>query len=324
MTAWLLRRLGAGIAIIAAVATLTFIAVHLAPGTPFQGDDRPMDPAVVARLRSRFGLDRPLPVQYVDYLAGLVHGDLGESFSQRRPVGRVIADAMPNTLLLAGTALAIDFLLGMTIGMVQAAHVRRRLDVALTNTTLFLYSLPTFWLGLVLLLAFGRSGWFPLFPVGGVTDPAIYDALPLAGKILNRLYHLVLPALTLGLVGAAGTARYQRAALLEALNEDYVRTARAKGLSETRILVRHVLRNALIPIVTLLGIALPFLLTGAVVVETVFAWPGLGKVAADAINARDYPLVLGTTLLASVLVVLGSLIADLLTTAVDPRVRRAA
>jgi peptide/nickel transport system permease protein len=320
VTAWLLRRLAAALAIVFAVVTLCFTVIHLAPGTPFlPGQDRPMDPAVVERLRARFGLDQPLPVQYARYLGALARGDLGESFSQRRPVADAIASALPNTLLLTGTALAIDFLLGVVIGVVQAARARRRLDVALTNATLFFYSLPTFWLGLVLLLVFGQ--WLHWFPVGGVTDPVLHDSMPLGLRLLDRLRHLALPALTLGLVGAAGTARYQRAALLEALGEDYARTARAKGLAEPRVLVDHALRNALLPIVTLLGVALPFLLTGAVVVETVFTWPGLGKLAADAIAGRDYPLVIATTLLSSVLVVLGSLLADLLTAAADPRVR---
>jgi peptide/nickel transport system permease protein len=156
-----------------------------------------------------------------------------------------------------------------------------------------------------------------------VTDPVLYEALPLPGKLLDRLHHLALPALTLGLVGAAGTARFQRAALLEALSQDYVRTARAKGLRQSAVLVRHALRDALLPVITLLGLALPFLLTGAVLVETVFAWPGLGKLAADAIAARDYPLVLATTLLASAAVVAGSLVADLLAALADPRVRLA-
>ncbi len=320
MTAWLLRRLAAALAIIFAVVTLCFVAIHLAPGTPFlPGQDRPIDPAVVERLRARFGLDQPLPVQYARYLGALARGDLGQSFSQRRPVADAIASALPNTLLLTGTALAIDFLLGVVIGVVQAARARRRLDVALTNATLFFYSLPTFWLGLVLLLVFGQ--WLHWFPVGGVTDPVLHDSMSLGLRLLDRLRHLALPALTLGLVGAAGTARYQRAALLEALGEEYARTARAKGLTEPRVLVNHALRNALLPIVTLLGVALPFLLTGAVVVETVFTWPGLGKLAADAIAGRDYPLVIATTLLSSVLVVLGSLLADLLAAAADPRVR---
>jgi len=320
VTAWLLRRLAAALAIVFAVVTLCFVVIHLAPGTPFlPGQDRPIDPAVVERLRARFGLDQPLPVQYARYLGALARGDLGESFSQRRPVADAIAGALPNTLLLTGSALAIDFLLGVAIGVVQAARARRRLDVALTNATLFFYSLPTFWLGLLLLLVFGQ--WLHWFPVGGVTDLALHDSMPLGLRLLDRLRHLALPALTLGLVGAAGTARYQRAALLEALGEDYARTARAKGLAEPRVLVDHALRNALLPIVTLLGLALPFLLTGAVVVETVFTWPGLGKLAADAIAGRDYPLVIATTMISSVLVVLGSLLADLLATAADPRVR---
>lgn len=323
MAPWLLRRVAAGIAIVFAVVTLTFTAVHLAPGEPFlPADGRPVNPAATARLRDVYGLDRALPEQYVRYLAALAHGELGESFSKRRPVAAMIGSALPNTVVLATTALLIDFALGIAIGVFQAARVRRRSDVALTNLTLFFYSLPTFWLGLVLLLVFGQ--WLHWFPVGGVTDPVLYDSLSFGGKVLDRLRHLALPALTLGLVGAGGTARFQRAALLEALGQDYVRTARAKGLAESTVLVRHALRDALLPVISLLGLALPFLLTGAVLVETVFAWPGLGKLAADAIAARDYPVVLGTTLLVSSAVVLGSLVADLMTAAADPRIRLSA
>ena len=278
-----------------------------------------MDPAVVARLQHNYGLDRPLLEQYVRYFVELAHGELGESFSQRRPVAQAIADAVPNTLLLTITALAIDFALGILIGLYQASHARRRSDVALANVTLFFYSLPTFWLALVLQLC--CAVWLGWFPTGGITDPAIHDSMPLLGRIADRLYHLVLPAVTLGLVGAGGTARFQRAALLDALGHDYVRTARAKGLAEPAVLVRHAWRDALLPVITLAGLALPFLLTGAVLIETVFSWPGLGKLAADAISARDYPLVLGTTLVATCAVVLGSLVADLLTAAADPRVR---
>jgi len=319
VTAWLLRRLTAALAIVFAVVTLTFVAIHLAPGTPFLSPDRPMDPAAVSRLRAHFGLDQPLPVQYVRYLGALARGDLGESFSQRRPVAAALTDAIPNTILLTGTALAIDFLLGLAIGVFQAARARHRSDYALTSITLFFYSLPTFWLGLVLLLVFGQ--WLGWFPVGGVVDPVLYDSLGVAGRLLDRLRHLALPALTLGLVGAAGTARFQRAAMLEALGQDFVRAARAKGLAERRVLSRHALPNALLPYITLLGLALPFLLTGAVLVETVFAWPGMGKLAADAIASRDYPVVTATTLFASMLVVAGSLLADVLYAAADPRVR---
>ncbi len=318
---WLVRRLAAALAIVAVVVTLVFAAVHVAPGAPFlPSGDRPLDPAVEAALRQRFGLDRPLSAQFARYVAALARGDLGESFSQQRPVRAALADAIPNTLVLAFAALALDLLLGLALGVLQAARAGTRTDAALTALTLFGYSLPTFWLGLVLLLILGQ--WLPLFPVGGITDPALHHALGWGGRLLDRLHHLALPALTLGLVGAAGTARYQRAAMLEVLGQPFVRAARARGLGERRVLLGHALRNALLPAITLLGLSLPFLLTGSVVVETVFAWPGMGKLAADAILSRDYPVVTATALIASVLVVAGSLLADLLYAAADPRVRR--
>jgi ABC-type dipeptide/oligopeptide/nickel transport system permease component len=321
VAASLLRRLAAAAAIVFAVVTLVFFAIHLAPGTPFlPSGELPLDPAVEAGLRERFGLDRPLPAQYASYLGALARGDLGESFSQQRPVALALKEAIPNTVVLAATALAIDLLLGLAVGALQAAYARRRLDSLLTHVTLFVYSLPTFWLGLVLLLVFGQGlHWFP---VGGVVDPVLHQALSPAGRLLDRLRHLALPALTLGLVGAAGTARFQRAALLEALSQGFVKAARAKGLSESRVLLGHALRNALLPTITLMGLALPFLLTGSVVIETVFAWPGMGKLAADAVLSRDYPLVTATTLAATVLVVGGSMVADLLYAAADPRVGR--
>jgi len=320
VAAWLLRRVGAALVTVLAVVTLVFFAIHLAPGTPFlPSGDRPLDPAVEAGLRARFGLDRPLGAQYVSYLGALARGDLGESFSQQRPVGEALAQALPNTLALAGSALAIDFVLGTLLGVLMAARAGRRSDRWLGAVTLVVYALPTFWLGLLLLLAFGQ--WLHWLPVGGVTDPVLYGALGFGGRMADRLRHLLLPALSLGLVGAAGTARFQRAAMLDALGQGFVRTARAGGLSERRVL-GHALRSALLPSITLLGLALPFLLTGSVVVETVFAWPGMGKLAADAIASRDYPVVLAATLVAAMLVVSGSLLADLLYAAADPRIRR--
>jgi peptide/nickel transport system permease protein len=321
VTPWVVRRLLAAIATVFAVLTATFAAIHVAPGTPFmpRGDRPPFDSATVTRLQAQFGLDRPLQVQYERYLAALAHGELGESFSERRPVAAMLADAIPNTIFLAGAALLIDLLLGLAIGVFQAEHAGGLSDVALTNLTLFFYSLPTFWLGLVLLLVFG--GWLHWLPVGGIVDPAVHESLNLAARIADRLRHLALPALTLGLVGAAGTARFQRAAMMQALGQDFVRSARSKGLTARDVIWRHALRNALLPYVTLIGLALPFLLTGAVVVESVFAWPGMGKLAADAIAARDYPVVVATTLLASTLVVTGSLLADLLYAVLDPRAR---
>lgn len=322
MGGWLARRLAAAVLLVVAIATLTFILMHLAPGNPFlPGPDTPVDPATVARLETQYGLDRPLPVQYVRYLAALAHGELGESFSEHRPVAEALAAAVPNTLLLAGAALVLDFGLGLVIGIVQAAYARRRLDTALGAVTLFFYSLPTFWLALVLLLVFGE--WLRWFPVGGATDVALHSSLSWIGRLGDRLWHLALPAATLGLVGAAGTARYQRAALLEALHADYVRTARAKGLPARAVLLRHALRNALFPVITLAGLAFPFLLTGAVLVETVFGWPGMGKLTVDAILARDYPLVTACAIVAGAMVVLGNLLADVAYAVADPQVRLA-
>ncbi len=320
MTVWLVRRVAAAAATVFAVVTLTFFLVHAAPGTPFlPGSERPADPAVVEGLRRQFGLDRPLPVQYARYLAALATGNLGMSFTLRRPVADAIAEAVPNTLVLAAAALVIDFGLGLVLGLYLATHARRAGDIALGGALLLVQSVPTFWLGLVLLLVFGQ--WLAWFPVGGVTDPVVYPALTWAGKAADRLWHLALPALTLGLVAAAGTARFQRAALLEVLGQPFVRAARAKGLPERRLVLVHALRNALLPLITLFGLSFPFLLTGAVLIETIFAWPGMGKLAADAVFLRDYPLVTAVALVASVMVVLGSLIADLLYAAADPRIR---
>jgi len=320
VTSWLVRRVAASIAIVFAVVTVTFVLIHLAHGTPFlPTGERPLSPEVIARLRAQFGLDRPLPVQYVKYLAALLRGQLGESFALRRPVWDALADAIPHTLTLAGASLFVDFLLGLALGVYQAARSRRFADVALGNVALFFNSMPTFWLGLVLLLVFAqRLHWFP---VGGVGDPVLCPTVTSARCLADRLWHLALPALTLGIVGAAGTARFQRAALLEVVGQDYVRTARAKGLAERRVVLVHALRNALLPVISLLGLAFPFLLTGAVLVEWVFAWPGMGRLTVSAILQRDYPVVTATALAASVMVVLGNLAADTLYAVADPRIR---
>jgi peptide/nickel transport system permease protein len=320
VTAWLVRRVAASIAIVFAVVTFTFVLVHLAPGRPFvPGAETPMDPAVVVELRRQFGLDQPLLVQYVKYLGALARGQLGQSFALHRPVADVLTDALPNTLILTGAALGIELLLGLALGVYQAVYARRLPDVGLGYATLFLNSVPVFWLGLLLLLVFGE--WLRWFPVGGVVNPVVHDSLPWAGRVADRLWHLTLPALTLGCVGAAGTARYQRAAVLEVIGQDYVRTARAKGLRERRVVLVHALRNALLPLVTLFGLSFPFLLTGAVLVESVFAWPGLGRLSVEAIFRRDYPVVMAAAICASGLAVLGNLVADLLYAVADPRIR---
>jgi peptide/nickel transport system permease protein len=321
VAAWLVRRLAASIAIVFAVITITFFVVHLARGTPCgPGEVQAPPPDVCERQCHRFGCDKPLLVQYVMYLDRLLlHGDLGESIGLHRPVADALADAIPNTFTLALAALVIDFGLGLALGVYQAARERRLADIVLGNLALFVNSMPTFWLGLVLLLLFAqRHHWFP---VGGPSNPVLCPRVDSLGCVLDFLWHLTLPALTLGLVGAAGTARYQRATMLEVIRQDFVRTARAKGLGERRVFLVHALRNALLPFITLFGLAFPFLLTGAVLVETVFAWPGMGRLAVNAIFQRDYPVVTGAALVTSSMVVLGSLIADALYAVADPRVR---
>jgi peptide/nickel transport system permease protein len=320
--AFLARRLGQAVVVIVAVATLTFILIHAAPGSPLSGSESLYVPAeVIAQTRRTFGLDQPLPVQYVRYLGNLARGNWGMSFSQHRPVLDVFRDALPNTLLLACAALLVDFTFGITIGTLQGMRPGSRLDRALSAVTLTLYSVPVFWLGLMAVLLFGIAlHWLP---VGGAVDPVLYPLLSPLGKVIDHLRHLVLPGLTLGLSGAAATARYQRVAILDVVRQDFIRTARAKGLSERAVAFRHALRNALLPIVTLFGLAFPVLLSGAVLVEVVFSWPGMGKIAVDAIAQRDYFVVTGAAILVAGTVVLGTLIADALTWLVDPRIRHA-
>jgi peptide/nickel transport system permease protein len=317
--AWLLRRLVASVAIVFAVVTFVFILIHLAPGSPCIAGEGITDSDICRQLIRQFGLDQPILVQYWRYLVELSQGNFGYSFALHRPVADAIADTVPFTLQLAGAALLLDFTLGLALGVYQALRSNRLPDVVLGNITLFIYSLPTFWLALLLLLLFGEK--LRLFPVAGASDPVLCPTVDSLYCLLDRIWHLVLPAVTLGLVGAAGTARFQRSAMLEVAKQDFVRTARAKGLPERRVVLRHQLRNALLSFITRFGLTFPFLLTGAVLIETIFAWPGMGRLTVDAILHRDYAVVTATALIASTMVVTGSLLADILLALADPRIR---
>ena len=315
------RRLLQAAVIVAIAATATFLLVKLAPGDPFiELANNPRVPREVReRMLARWGLDRPIHEQYVLYLRNLVRGDLGWSFSQSRPVADAIAAALPNTLLLMGVALFGAFGLGIAAGVLRAGRRGSIADRALGAGTLVFYSMPDFWLATMAMLTFGY--WLPVFPTSGMTTAVLYDYLSPAGKLVDRLRHLALPATTLVLLLAAIIARYQRAAFLDVASQDFVRTARAKGLTERAVIWRHVLRNALLPVITLLGLALPMLVGGAVFIEQVFAWPGMGRLVVGAIAARDHALVMAVVVMGSLLVTLGSLVADLLYAAVDPRLR---
>ena len=307
--------------IVAIVATITFALIHIAPGDPFSAvlDNPNVNERVRMTLRAQYGLDRPLPEQFVRYVGQLARGELGWSFSHDRPVREVLASALPNTLLLMAIALTGSFALGILIALVQVARRGSTIDHALSAVSLFFFSMPDFWLAILALLAF--TYWLPLFPVGGTVDPVTHDYMGLGARIVDRLRHLALPALTLTVLASPGVARYQRAALLDVLPADYIRTARLKGLTEREILRRHALRNALLPIISLLGLSFPALLTGAFFVEKIFVWPGMGLAVVTAIGSRDYPLVVGGVILGSIMVTAGSLLADLLYAWADPRLR---
>ena len=317
-------RLLHAVGIVFLVATITFVLLQLAPGDPLTplGESSFVPRSVIEQQRRNFGLDRPISEQYLRYLANLAQGDLGYSFREHRPAWHAIRDRLGHTLLLAVAGLAIAFGVGMLAGVAQGARPGSRRDDVLSFLSLALYSTPVVWLGVMLLLVFAEAlGWLP---ATGAVDPAVHAQLPFFGRVWDRLTHLILPGLTLGLAGAAVIARYQRAAMLEAIGQDFIRSARARGLSDRAVLLRHALRNALLPIVTLFGLAFPLLLSGAVLVETVFAWPGMGKLTVDAIQARDHAVVTGATILAATLVVTGNLLADLLYWALDPRTREPA
>jgi peptide/nickel transport system permease protein len=317
-------RLLQGIVVVFVVVTLTFILFRLAPGDPFtrMGQSSSASEEFKAQARRNLGLDQPLHTQYVRYITNVARGDLGMSFSEQRPVLEAIVARMRATVALAATALLIDFVLGILIGATQGARAGSKLDDLLSVMTLTLYSVPVFWLGLMFVLVFAYNvGLLDLLPATGSKTTGVYEYLTPLGQLSDRIKHLMLPAITLGLVGAAGTARYQRAAMLDVIRQDFIRTARAKGLREPTVLLRHALRNSLLPIITLFGLSFPILLSGAVLVETVFAWPGLGKFMVDAIFARDYNVVTGAVIISACMVVVGNLLADILYRAVDPRVR---
>ncbi len=319
MLPWLARRLFQSLLLILVLATVVFAVVRLAPGDPLNRmvDDE-TGAADQALIRTRLGLEGSLVQQYGRWLRGVLQGDFGLSLRQQRPVADIVAEAVGPTLLLTASAYALHLLLAVTAALIMSTRPGRPADHWLQGVGLALYSVPGFWLGLMFIMLFSRYlGWLP---AGGMASP---DA-PFMGpgaRALDVLHHLVLPMATLALGAFMGTARYLRAALDDILAQDYILAARARGIPERRVLVHHALRNALLPLITLLGLSVPFLLGGALVVEVVFGWPGMGRVTIEAIWARDYPVIMATTVLTGAAVVLGSTLADLLYRWADPRLR---
>lgn len=318
MFPWLARRLLSSLLMIVLLMTMVFAVVRLAPGDPLEAG---VVETVEARdrelLRQRLGLDEPLAGQYLRWVTGSLRGDWGTSLRQQRPVADIVREAVGPTLLLSVTAWLLHLTLAVPAAVLMSARRGSAVDHVVGGVGLVLLSLPGFWLGLMLTLLLARQlGWLPAGGMHGA-DAAL---LPAGARLLDLLRHLALPVLTLALGSFMATARYVRAALDEALGQDFILAARARGISETRLLWRHALPHSLLPLVTLAGLQLPQLLGGAVVVEVVFGWPGLGRVAVEAIGARDYPVVMAVTLLSAVLVTAGSLLADLGYRRADPRV----
>jgi peptide/nickel transport system permease protein len=318
---FLLARGAQALVVVALVATLAFALVHLAPGDPFGAnlDDPTNTAALHAQQMHRWGYDQPLAVQYAKWLANLARGELGWSHTRNRRVADVLLDTLPRTLLLMGTALVLGVLGGLALGTWQAARRGSPLERATSAAAVATLSVPEFLIALAALaLPAARWHWFP---VSGIVDAGTHDSLGLIGRAADIARHLALPAGTLALLTAASVSRYHRAAMLAVLPEEFVRTARAKGAGERATLMRHALRNALGPMITITGLLIPALFGGAVFVETIFSWPGVGRMMYDAVTGNDYPLVLAGVLVGSVLVTLGSTLADVFAALADPRVR---
>ena len=319
MGRYVLRRLAGAVPLVLGIATIIFVLINVAPGSPIdviapQG----MSSEGRQQLIRNFGLDQPLHIRYVRWLTAMFTGDFGYSFSYSKDVRAVLFDFFPNTLLLSAAALSISFLFGIVLGTIQAVRQYSALDSGLSVALLFFYSMPSFWLALMLVLIFALGlGWFP---VSGLASSGA-EFLPPFERFIDRLRHLALPSLSLALVLTAGIARYMRGSMLEVVRQDYVRTAHAKGLPERVVVFKHALRNALLPIITLVGLYLPFLFSGTVFIESVFAWPGMGRALVGAIVQRDYALVVAGTFFFASMVVAANLVADILYAVVDPRIR---
>ena len=315
---YVLRRLGQALLAVVGIITITFFVVHAAPGDPavvLAGEGA--DEEQVASLREKFGLDRPLPQQYLSYAANVVQADLGRSLVGGRPVGDVIGDRLPATLLLVVTAIVVSSLLGVLLGVLVARRPFGLFDASVTTTCLVGYATPVFWLAQLAVLLFGfRAG---LFPVQGMTDAReLYTGW---AHVRDVAHHLVLPAAVLAFSELALVARLTRSSLVQELGKDYVRTARGLGLTRGRVVYGHALRNALLPVVTIVGTRFGTVFSGAVLVETVFAWPGLGQLLISSTRSRDYPVLLALVLLASFGVVVANLVTDLAYGRIDPRIR---
>lgn len=319
LSAFIGRRILFAVPTIFALITAVFLMVHMAPGDPlsFITGDADMSDAQLVELREAYGLDKPLPTQYGIYVGKIVTGDLGSSYRYRQPVLDLILDRIPATLTLMVPALIVFISLGILLGVFASRKPNSAGDLALTGVALFGWSVPVFWLGQLLVIVFAvKLGWFPTQGMLNLRAASTGWA-----KVWDIAMHLALPAMALGMRFLALSTRMTRASMMQVTRLDYMTTARAKGLSEKKALFRHALPNALLPVITIIGMNIGTMLTGSVLVEVVFAWPGMGRLLYDGVLARDYPLITGIILATSIFVIVINLITDILYAVIDPRIR---
>ncbi len=314
MTTHILRRLIFAIPLLLGITVISFTIIHMAPGDPvlrFVSPDT--SGADLERMRENLGLNQPLPVQYVKWLGKLVQGDFGNSLVDGQPVLEKIMERLPATLELSIVALTLALVIAIPVGVIAATKQYSVFDYVSTFFAFIGISIPDFWFGLLMMMLFSiKLGWLPAIGRGPTTGEV---------TLLLRIKHLIMPSFVLALSSTAGFTRYVRSSMLEVVRQDYIRTARSKGLSEKIIIYKHALRNALIPVVTLLGLSLPVLVSGSAIVENLFAWPGMGRLFVQSAFTRDYTVIMGTLLMSSTLVVLGNLLSDVLYALVDPRIK---
>jgi peptide/nickel transport system permease protein len=313
MSTYLSRRLLGLIPLLLGISFVSFVFMELMPGGPTAlfARNPHMSPQQLAVIRHNLGLDQPWYVQYLKWVLALIHGNLGSSYVQYRPVANVIAERIPNTFQLVVVALAIALIIALVIGVLSAVWQYSFFDHFVNGAAFFGLAMPVFWFGLMLQLLFAvELGWLPSADIG-------------SGGFWDYTRHIALPALTLAFGTVAGWSRYVRSSMIEVVHQDYIRTAKAKGIRRARIIVRHALKNALIPFVTVIMLDIPQYLTGAVVTETIFDWPGLGRLFFDSLGSRDYPVLMGLLILGAVVIVLFNVIADLFYGFLDPRIRYA-
>jgi peptide/nickel transport system permease protein len=317
-----LKKLGQVLLMILAVATFNFILFRILPGDPIRLIARAghLSPEAIDRLRQIFGLDRPIWIQYLYYLRNIATGELGISFTYRRPVAEILQERIINTLILLSAATVIVVVIGVAAGVIAAARRGTRIDSSLVITSLVFWSLPTFWTGLVLIIIL--SVYLNAFPISGMTSPGLGSAISLA-NLGDIVKHLILPTLTLAIVDMGQFTLITRSSLIDVLTEDYILTAKAKGLPGRKVLWGHGVPNALLPVITTTALYVSLVVGGAIQVETVFSWPGMGRLMYDAVLRRDYPLLEASFLISAATVIIANFISDIAYLLIDPRVKEA-